>query len=76
VTGAAQSTYDAVLLVLRGYGVARLADNWTLTCMADFSTEQMRELLAAMIRMRPKYPATITEELLSAIQDQINGTEQ
>jgi hypothetical protein len=75
VTSAAQSTYDAVLWVLRTYGVARLTDDWMLPRLAEFSTEQMRELHAALIRMRPKYPA-ITDELLSAIEGQTDGTDR
>lgn len=75
MTSAAQSTYDAVLWVLRTYGVARLTDDWMLPRLAEFSTEQMRELHAALIRMRPKYPA-ITDELLSAIEGQTDGTDR
>ena len=73
---AAESTVEAVKYVLRQHGIKRLTDDWVLPRLAEFSTEQMRDLLVTMIRMQPKYPATITDELLSAIQDQINDAER
>ena len=51
MTGAAQSTFDAVLWVLRSYGVARLADDWMLPRLGGFSDDQMHELIAAMHRL-------------------------
>jgi len=69
LTGAAQSTFDAVLWVLRSYGVKRLADDWTLPRLADFSAEQLAELIAAMRRLRAteKWPA-VTDELISKLE--------
>lgn len=72
---AAESTFQAVAYVLRTHGIKRLADNWMLPRLAEFSSEQMRDLLAALTRMQPRYPA-ITDELISAIKDQANGIEQ
>jgi hypothetical protein len=66
---AAQSTYDAVLWVLREYGIARLDDQWMRPRLANFSTTQLKELVAAMERMRPRYPQTITSELISALKE-------
>ena len=70
MTGAAQSTFDAVLWVLRSYGVARLADDWMLPRLADFSDNQMGELIAAMHRLKatgqwPNVTADLIEKLES-----------
>jgi hypothetical protein len=66
---AAQSTYDAVLWVLRTYGAARLADDWTLPRIADFSAEQLAELIAAMRRLQTtgNWPH-VTDELISKLE--------
>jgi hypothetical protein len=66
---AAQSTYDAVLWVLREYGIARIDDQWMQPRLADSSTAQLKDLIAAMERMQPRYPRTITDELLSTLKD-------
>jgi hypothetical protein len=73
---AAQSTYDAALWVLREYGVARLDDAWMRPRLADFSTAQLKELIAAMERMRPRYPRTITDELLSTLKEYYDATQR
>jgi hypothetical protein len=65
---AAQSTYDAVLWVLRESGTARLGDKWTRSRLGDFSTAQIKDLIAAMERMQPRYPRTITDELIAALR--------
>jgi hypothetical protein len=66
---AAQSTWDAVLWVLRTYGTARLADAWMLPRLAEFSPEQMQELIAAMRRLRAsgRWPR-VTDELVSRLE--------
>jgi hypothetical protein len=66
---AAQSTYDAVLWVLRSYGVARLADDWTLPRLAEFSAEQLADLIAAMRRLKAteKWPA-VTGDLIEKLE--------
>ena len=66
---AAQSTYDAVLWVLRTYGVVRLSDDWMLPRLAQFSADQFQELVAAMRRLSAsgKWPA-VTDELISKLE--------
>ena len=65
---AAQSTFDACLWVLRTYGTARLADVWMLPRLAEFSPEQMQELIAAMRRLRAsgRWP-NVTDDLVSRL---------
>jgi hypothetical protein len=65
---AAESTYQAVLWVLRTHGVAHLTDNRTLPRLAEFSPDQMQELVAAMRRLQPHYPATVTGELIAKLE--------
>jgi hypothetical protein len=66
---AAQSTYDAALWVLRTYGVARLNDNWMLPRLADFSPEQMQELVSAMRRLMAtgRWP-NVTDQLIRELE--------
>jgi hypothetical protein len=66
---AAQSTFDAVLYVLRTYGTARLADAWMLPRLAEFSPEQMQDLIAAMHRLRAsgRWP-NVTDELVAKLE--------
>lgn len=68
VNRAAQSTYDACLW-LRTYGTARLADAWMLPRLAEFSPEQMQELIAAMRRLRAsgRWP-NVTDDLVSRLE--------
>ena len=65
----AQSTFDACLWVLRTYGTARLADTWMLPRLAEFSPEQMQELIAAMRRLRAsgRWP-NVTDDLVSRLE--------
>jgi hypothetical protein len=62
----AESTFQAVAYVLRTYGMKRLDDPWLTNRLADFSDAQVRELVAALGRMQPRYPA-ITKELITEI---------
>jgi hypothetical protein len=66
---AAESTYQAVLWTLRTHGVARLADDWMVPRLAQFSVDQFQELAAAMHRLRAsgKWPA-VTDELISKLE--------
>jgi hypothetical protein len=66
---AAQSTWDGALWALRTYGTARLADAWMLPRLAQFSPEQMQELIAAMRRLRAsgRWP-NVTDELVSRLE--------
>jgi hypothetical protein len=67
--GAPQSTYDAVLHELRTYGISQFAKPDCRRRLFDLSTEQVRELIAALMRLRPRYPA-ITDDLLLKLGDQ------
>jgi len=67
--GVPQATYDAVLWVLREYGPARIDDKWMRPRLAEFSTTQLKELIAAMGRMQSRYPRTITSELISTLKE-------
>jgi hypothetical protein len=51
---AAQSTWDAVLWVLREYGEARIYDPWVTNRLAQFSPAQIDELVAALTRLKYK----------------------
>jgi len=62
----AESTFQAVAYVLRTYRMQRLDDPWLTNRLAKFSDAQVKELVAALGRMQPKYP-TITDELVAAI---------
>ena len=66
---AVQSTFDAVVWVLRTYGTARLADAWMLPRLAEFSPEQMQDLIAAMHRLRAsgRWP-NVTDELVAKLE--------
>jgi hypothetical protein len=67
---APQSTYDAAVYELRTYGIAQLEKPNCRRRLADLSTAQVRELIAALIRLRPKYPK-ITDELIGKVGDQL-----
>ena len=60
---APRSTYDAALWELRTYGVAQLAKENCRRRLSDLSTKQIRELVAALMRLRPQY-LMINDELL------------
>jgi hypothetical protein len=62
----AESTFQAVAYVLRTYGMRRLNDAWLTNHLANFPDVQIQELVAALGRMRPKYPA-ITNELIAEV---------
>jgi hypothetical protein len=65
---AAQSTYDALLFELCRFGAARLAEPSCLRRLSDLSTVQLRELIGALIRLRPKHTA-ISDDLLLKLGD-------
>jgi hypothetical protein len=67
---ASQATCDAILYELRTYGISQLAKPDCRRRLFDLSTEQVRELIAALMRLRPKYPA-ITDDLLLKLGDQL-----
>ena len=65
---APQATFDALLYELRTLGVAAFKNPSCRRRLADLSDLQLRELLAALIRTRARYPA-ITDELLIALDE-------
>ena len=65
---AAQTTYDAALWELRTLGVAQLSKEDCRRRLSDLSTKQLRELTAALMRLRPQY-STINDELLLKLGD-------
>jgi hypothetical protein len=66
---AAQSTWDAVLWVVREAGVARLYDPWVTDRLAQFSSEQIEELLAALKRLKTKpLGRNVTDKLIAGIE--------
>jgi hypothetical protein len=68
---AARSTYDAFLHELREYGLPQLEKHCCRSRLADLSCEQIRELISALLRLRPKYPATICDALILKLGDQL-----
>jgi hypothetical protein len=71
--GAPQSTFDALLYELRTHGISQFANPNCRRRLADLSSHQVRELIAALMRLRPKYSA-ITDDLLLKLGDQLDGT--
>ena len=65
---APQTTYDAALWELRTYGVAQLTKENCRRRLSDLSTKQLRELTAALMRLRPQY-SMINDELLLKLGD-------
>ena len=65
---APQATFDALLYELHTLGVAGFKNPSCRRRLADLSDPQLRELLAALIRTRARYPA-ITDELLIALDE-------
>jgi hypothetical protein len=65
---AAKSTYDALVYELRTYGIAQLEKPNCRGRLGDLSTQQVRDLIAALMRLRPNYPA-ITDELILKLGD-------
>jgi hypothetical protein len=65
---APQATFDALLYELRTLGLAAFKNPSCRRRLADLSDPLLRELLAALIRTRARYPA-ITDELLIALDE-------
>jgi hypothetical protein len=65
---AAQSTVDALVWELRTYGIPQLGKPNCQRRLSDLSTKQGHELIAALLRLRPRYPA-ITDELILKLGD-------
>jgi hypothetical protein len=64
--GAPRSTLDALVLGLRTHGIAALENPSCLRRLENVSTAQLREMLARLIKLRPKYPL-ITDDVLLKI---------
>jgi hypothetical protein len=60
---APQATLDTLIYELRTDGAARLKDKRCLGRLSDLSTEQIRDLIGRLTRLRSSYP-TITDKLL------------
>jgi len=67
---AAPSVVDALLFELSRYGLPRLNNEKTQGRLAELSVDQLREISARLVRMKPRYPE-ITAELLDVLTDQI-----
>ena len=61
--GAAFTTVEALMFSLRERGEAALHERDTRRRLAELSTDQLREVLRRLVRLRPKYPA-ITDQFL------------
>jgi hypothetical protein len=64
----AASTVEALMLGLRERGVAALKEAPVQERLGELPSEQLREVLARLIRLRPKYPK-ITDKLLLRLED-------
>ena len=64
---AAQATFDAALYELRTYGISQLAKPNCRGRLSDLSTRQGQELIAALLRLRAKYPV-IADELIAKLR--------
>jgi hypothetical protein len=67
---APESTYQAALYELRTYGLAQLRNPNCQRRLSDLSVAQIRELAAALGRLKPTYPA-VTDELIAIVQGQL-----
>jgi hypothetical protein len=65
---APETTYEAALYELRTKGLAQLANPSCLRRLGNLSTDQVTELIAALVRLKPSYHA-ITDELISKLGD-------
>ena len=68
--GAAPTTVEALMYELRTDGVRALATRNCQRWLCDLSTDQVREVIERLTRLRARYPA-ITDELLVALADQL-----
>ena len=67
---AAQSTVEAVVYELRTYGLAQLKKPNCQRRLGDLSGEQLREVIARLIRLRPQY-SKIDDKLLLQLEDRL-----
>jgi hypothetical protein len=64
--GAPQSTFNALHYELRSRGLAALEDPSCRQRLVELSDEQLRELIAGLLRTRAKFP-DVTDELLLSL---------
>jgi hypothetical protein len=67
---AAASTVDAVVYELRTHGLAQLGKPNCQRRLGDLSPEQLREVIARLIRLRPRYPK-IDDALLLQLEERL-----
>jgi hypothetical protein len=67
---AAESTVDALMLSLRERGAAALSERACRDRLADLSSNQIHDIIARLIALRPRYP-NITDELLFKLGEQL-----
>jgi hypothetical protein len=65
--GAARSSVETVMLVLRQRGLAALKDEVMQSRIAQLSAAQLAEIVARLERLRPQYPV-IDSALLLALE--------
>ena len=62
--GAPQSVLETLMFALRERGIEALAQPNVEGWLADLSQQQVAEIITRLDRLRPRYPATITGDLL------------
>ena len=67
---APQSIYDALLYELCTFGLKQLHNQHCLQRVGDLSTDQVRDLVAALMRLQRRFPV-ITDQLISLMKEQL-----
>lgn len=67
---APRTTCDALLYELRTHGITQLSNPSCLLRLGDLSTDQIRDLIASLLRLQPQH-AAITDELILKLGDQL-----
>ena len=70
-TLAAGSTVDALMFSLRERGAAALSERACRDRLAVLSSNQVRDVIARLIVLRPRYPKHITDDLLFKLGTQL-----
>lgn len=68
--GAPPATVEALMYELRTYVIKALAAPNCQRRLCDLSTDQVREVIERLTKLRPRYPA-ISDELLSQLKAQL-----
>jgi hypothetical protein len=69
--GAAPTTVEALMYEMREYGLPQLRNLNCLRRLGELSTGQLRDVIGRLMKLRPGYPTTITEELLLKLGEQL-----